>query len=322
MKRSIGLSFLFILIAVNVATAGRTTSCENLPTGIFDPATQTAFLYGIEVLGTQFDVELNIVQDNPFQFGIANAAPTQTPNVPGGTFDPAANSALIQCVDIGGFYYWAELPLASTDPPRLGVSGADLVRDLTDTTLILPLVTGTSVLGLGDNGQALLDNVYSGTWDQKGNDLFVSIQGGITFFDLTLGPDGVSGLGNHFGQTTSLTQLHPTNTTLNLNNDRFQVKVDWRDSSTASPTSAIPVRNGEDSGLIWFFDPDNTELLVKVLNNCSVDNHYWVFAAGLTNVEFTLTVTDTQTSAVNTYTNTLGQTFSTITDTSAFATCP
>ena len=41
------------------------------------------------------------------------------------------------------------------------------------------------------------------------------------------------------------------------------------------------------------------------------DSHaYWVFAAGLTNVEVTLTVTDLETQEVRTYTNPLGVAFS------------
>ena len=78
----------------------------------------------------------------------------------------------------------------------------------------------------------------------------------------------------------------------------------------------------EDSGYFWFFAPDNIELQVKVLDAC-VDpfHHFWVFAAGLTNVEVTLTVTDTLTHQSKTYTNDLAQTFETILDVEAFATC-
>ena len=77
-----------------------------------------------------------------------------------------------------------------------------------------------------------------------------------------------------------------------------------------------------DSGYFWFFDPANVELTVKVLNGCAVNNHYWVFAAGLTNVNVVLTVTDTQTGQTKSYTNPQGRTYLTILDTGAFATCP
>jgi hypothetical protein len=62
--------------------------------------------------------------------------------------------------------------------------------------------------------------------------------------------------------------------------------------------------------------------VIKVLNGCGVNNNYWVFAGGLTNVQVMLTVTDTQTGSVRTYTNPINTAFLPIQDTGAFATCP
>jgi hypothetical protein len=53
-----------------------------------------------------------------------------------------------------------------------------------------------------------------------------------------------------------------------------------------------------------------------------VNEHYWAFAAGLTNVEVTLRAVDTLTGSVKTYVNPLGTAYEPIQDTSAFATCP
>ena len=47
-----------------------------------------------------------------------------------------------------------------------------------------------------------------------------------------------------------------------------------------------------------------------------------MFYAATTNVEFTVTVTDTQTGAVKQYKNKLGQAAAPVLDTAAFATCP
>jgi CSLREA domain-containing protein len=105
-----------------------------------------------------------------------------------------------------------------------------------------------------------------------------------------------------------------------LNNGRFKVTANWR-TSTANGAGTAVTLTGE-SGYFWFFDPGNVEVVVKVLNACGVNNRYWVFAAGLTDQRVDLTVTDTQTGQVKTYTNPLGTTFRTITDTGAFATCP
>lgn len=111
-------------------------------------------------------------------------------------------------------------------------------------------------------------------------------------------------------------------TTVLLNDDRFQVEVEW--SAPGFPTGPAFVSNlrTEDTGFFYFLDPENIEFLVKVLDGCSFNNHYWVFFAGATDVEFELTVTDTQTNQVAVYTNDLGHPADAVTDTFAFATCP
>jgi hypothetical protein len=78
----------------------------------------------------------------------------------------------------------------------------------------------------------------------------------------------------------------------------------------------------DDSGLFWFFSNSNMELLIKVLDGCSFNSHYWVFFAATTDQEFTVTVTDTLTGYVNQYTNPMKHPADAVTDTSAFATCP
>ena len=77
-----------------------------------------------------------------------------------------------------------------------------------------------------------------------------------------------------------------------------------------------------DSGYFWFFDENNVEMVIKVLDGCGLNERYWVYAAGLTDVGVVLTVDDTETGQVNVYTNTLGEAFRPIQDTDAFATCP
>lgn len=109
--------------------------------------------------------------------------------------------------------------------------------------------------------------------------------------------------------------------TLCLNKGRFRVSADWRSADRQS--FAYAVSEGEDAGSFWFFSAKNPEVYVKVLDACHDPfRHYWVFAAGLTNVEVTLRVVDTRTGATKTYKNPLGKAFQPITDTQAFATCP
>lgn len=50
----------------------------------------------------------------------------------------------------------------------------------------------------------------------------------------------------------------------------------------------------DQGGLFSFFDQDNPELLVKVLDGCAINNHYWVFLAAATNVGYTVQVRDVE----------------------------
>ncbi len=113
----------------------------------------------------------------------------------------------------------------------------------------------------------------------------------------------------------------PSPTRLCLQRERFSIEVEWRDySSNTGPGRIVPFSSG-DSGLLWFFSESNWEVLVKVLDGCGINDHFWVFAAATTNVEVTLRVTDTVTGVVRSYLNPLGQAAAAVTDAFAFATC-
>ncbi|HNZ96420.1 MAG TPA: hypothetical protein PKM64_04410, partial [Thermoanaerobaculia bacterium] len=72
----------------------------------------------------------------------------------------------------------------------------------------------------------------------------------------------------------------------------------------------------------WFFDAANLEMLVKVLDGCGINGHYWVFAAAATDVEYELTVRDAVTGQSRTWHSPLGVASPAITDTGALAVCP
>ncbi len=108
--------------------------------------------------------------------------------------------------------------------------------------------------------------------------------------------------------------------TLCLNNDRFKVEATF-DTGSASGVAQV-VELTPETGYLWFFSATNVEAVVKVINACGLNNRYWVFAGGLTDVRTVITVTDTQTGVVKTYQNPQGTPFQPIQDTSAFATCP
>ncbi len=71
----------------------------------------------------------------------------------------------------------------------------------------------------------------------------------------------------------------------------FVLDVTWTDPRTGNQGvgGAIPLT--EDTGAFWFFRASNVELVVKVLDGRPVNGHWWVFYAGLSDVEYTLTVT-------------------------------
>ena len=102
--------------------------------------------------------------------------------------------------------------------------------------------------------------------------------------------------------------------------NRFLVDVSWKTPQGASGHGQA-VTLTADTGYFWFFDPNNVEMVVKVLNACGFNDRFWVFAGGLTNVEVVMTVTDTVTGSVRSYTNAQSTAFRPVQDTSAFAAC-
>ncbi len=117
----------------------------------------------------------------------------------------------------------------------------------------------------------------------------------------------------------------PSSTSMCLQDGRFRIQVTWSDFTGGNGVgSVVPLgaAASDDSGLFWFFNAANWEMLIKVIDGCSFNSRYWVFAAATTDVAYTVTVTDTETNDTATYNNTLGVSSPAITDTEAFATCP
>lgn len=112
----------------------------------------------------------------------------------------------------------------------------------------------------------------------------------------------------------------PGGTALCLNGDRFRVQATFDTGERSGSAQVVELTT--DTGYLWFFDDSNVEVVLKVLDACSLNGRYWVFAGGLTNVHTVITVTDTTTGAQKKYTNPQSTAFKPIQDTSAFATCP
>lgn len=108
-------------------------------------------------------------------------------------------------------------------------------------------------------------------------------------------------------------------TTLCLGGGRFEVTASWATSTASGTARAVALTS--DTGYLYFFDPSNVEAVVKVIDGCALNQDFWFFAGGLTNVETTIRVRDTRTGVVKTYHNPQGTPFQPIQDTGAFATC-
>ena len=115
--------------------------------------------------------------------------------------------------------------------------------------------------------------------------------------------------------TSGVAACVESETTLCLGAGRFAVTAAWRSSANAGGGHQGVLT--ADTGTFWFFEPTNLEIVLKVLDACSINQQYWVYAAGLTDVEVILTVTDTVSGETVAYANPLGQVHETITDVEA-----
>lgn len=84
--------------------------------------------------------------------------------------------------------------------------------------------------------------------------------------------------------------------------DRFEVSASFWEADAQAINAANPVAlqraatRPADSALFSFYDSENWELLVKVLDGCSINGHFWVFAAAATDVGWQVEVVDRHTS--------------------------
>jgi len=102
---------------------------------------------------------------------------------------------------------------------------------------------------------------------------------------------------------------------------RFAVTASFISPSSSGVGTVVPGASSN-SGLFWFFSPDNWEVLVKELNGCGLNNRRWLFTAATSNVHFRLNVLDVPRGVQKVYFSYQGPPAPAITDTNAFATCP
>ena len=228
--------------------------------------------------------------------------------------------------------HWQRFSRLAADPSRLGrlygIFGAfaQVSEDAgaTWTRLVVPATMRGSHVALdvsAEDGRVAVGSSFG--------QVFLSDDGGATWTELTAGGASV-GLGVLRFDPTDPTRLWAGRRGLVqvgdwgavdgrpvlLLGDRFEVTVEYRDFE-GSDGVGRPVVLTEDTGAFWFFDPGNVEIVVKVVDATEVNGRHWVFAGALSNVEFTLTVSDLQTGETRTYFNPSG-TFASFGDIEAF----
>ncbi len=182
------------------------------------------------------------------------------------------------------------------------VQSSDFLQRYVIVNTVSPLGVGTTPLVLTLPGHDIGDPQWLGD-----NRLAVQASDPVPY----------RSLGEYEQQIVFHQNCTQSDTTLCLNGGRFRVDV-----TDVTDQGAIAAGHGQaltdESGYFWFFAPSNVEMLVKVLDGCALNGHYWVFAAGLTNVLTNTTVVDTATGALLTFSNPLNTPFAPYQNTSAF----
>ncbi len=91
-----------------------------------------------------------------------------------------------------------------------------------------------------------------------------------------------------------------------LRERRFELQAHWTNPDVDGDfgaAGAVRASISDESGLFWFFNPENIEVAVKVLDGTAMNGFYWVLYGGLSDLEYTIDVTDTWTGTTRTYRN-------------------
>jgi subtilisin-like proprotein convertase family protein len=181
------------------------------------------------------------------------------------------------------------------------------------TTVLLSDHTGTAehpinaFYGLTDapaqSLEAFAGKTANGVWTLRVEDTVVGVTGSIRGFAVQL--------------VAAAAPCVAGPSALCLNSGRFKVQVAWQVPSqgTSGAGTAVPLTT--DTGYFWFFSSNNVELVIKVVDGRAVNGKFWVFYGALSNVQYTITVTDSLTGDVRTYVNPDGNQAS-VADVSAF----
>ena len=108
-----------------------------------------------------------------------------------------------------------------------------------------------------------------------------------------------------------------------LGDGRFEATVLWHPSIAGGDRQSKRALLAEtpSAGVFTSSSQEEPQLLLTVLDRCSVNGHYWLSLAAATDVEFSVRVRDTQTGRTRIYLNPAGSTPSVLRDVEAFGAC-
>lgn len=239
----------------------------------------------------------------------------------------AAGDALLRSTDGGETWHQRQTVLATamaTFGDELFLAGPGLFHSSGDQGATLESFDLPQAIAEPASLLATADRIYLG--DRAGG-LFASVDRGRSWTALDLGLPAAPVTSLYFaegrlyagtaGAGLRQAPVEPAKAPLFFGGGRFTASIVWKDflGQTGSGQAAVWT---DDSGFFWFFDPNNVEVMVKILDARSYNGHYWVFVGSLSNVEFTLTVRDEFTGRERTYRNPLGS-FASFGDLGAFA---
>lgn len=110
----------------------------------------------------------------------------------------------------------------------------------------------------------------------------------------------------------------PDSETLCLHDGRYELQAEWWTGDGNSGAAQVVPKAARDSGLFRFFDADNWEILIKVLDGCAISGHHWVYGASTTDLGYEILVRDTTMDKARVYRNEPGRPAPAITDGKAF----
>ena len=115
----------------------------------------------------------------------------------------------------------------------------------------------------------------------------------------------------------AMTDCEPGGSVVTLGGD-YEVAMCFETPSGAQMDASNYHLESTASGLLYFFDRDNVEVLVKVLDGCAINGHRWVFVAPVTTLAFSLEITERSTGRRFAHRNPKSLTAETRADTAAF----